>query len=65
MILTWQENLPSEETPPDWMWHLDWELEGWFEEVQRKRDEKYGRDRDDDDDVIVPMMNNELAAKKR
>lgn len=47
------------------MWPLDHELIGWFEEVQRKRDEKYGRDRDDDDRETTPMMTNELAAARK
>lgn len=42
LILSWQENLPSDEMPPYWMWHLDWEIEEWFTKVQRKRDAKYG-----------------------
>jgi len=24
------------------MWHLDWEIEDWFNTVKRKRDAKYG-----------------------
>lgn len=28
--------------PPEWMWPFDAELELWFEEVERKREEKYG-----------------------
>ncbi len=42
-IISWQENLPSDEMPPYWMWHLDWEIEDWFKMVQRKRDQKYGK----------------------
>ncbi len=41
-IISWQENLPSDEMPPYWMWHLDWEIEDWFNTVKRKRDAKYG-----------------------
>ena len=48
MILSWQENLPSDEMPPYWMWHLDWEIEDWFRKVQRKRDAKYGTVRDEE-----------------
>jgi hypothetical protein len=29
------------------MWHLDWELEKWFKEVTKKRDEKYGTSADE------------------
>lgn len=40
-ITHWQENLGADELPPQWMWHLDWELEAWFLDVQKKRNEKY------------------------
>ena len=43
-ILAWQENLTSDEMPPMWMWHLDWELNDWFKIVKQKRDEKFGLD---------------------
>jgi hypothetical protein len=65
MILSWQENLPDDEMPPEWMWPLDHELVGWFDEVQRKRDERYGNHDGDSDDTVVPMMNNQLAAARR
>lgn len=64
MIVSWQENLPEDEIPPEWMWPLDYELEQWFENVKRKREDKYGRSDDDDRDE-VPMMSNQLAARKR
>jgi len=48
-ILSWQENLISEEIPPFWMWHLDWEISAWFDNVKRKRDAKYGGASIDDD----------------
>ena len=41
-ILSWQENLAKDEMPPHWMWHLDHELELWFDKVAKKRDAKYG-----------------------
>lgn len=41
-ILNWQENLSSEEMPPEWMWSLDHELEPWFERVTEEREEKCG-----------------------
>ena len=40
-VLNWQENLPSDEIPPRWMWALDWELEVHFSDVERKRQDKY------------------------
>lgn len=40
-VLSWQENLSSDEMPPSWMWPFDEELELWFEDVERLREEKY------------------------
>jgi hypothetical protein len=57
-ILSWQENLQEEEMPPKWMWHLDWELEKWFEEVEIARKSKYNSNPDDNLEE-VPMMANE------
>ena len=42
MILDWLENLPKEDRPPQWMWHLDEKLIEWFEEVDRKREARFG-----------------------
>jgi len=41
-ILSWQENLPSDEMPPHWMWNLDWELKDHFIKVESDRRTKYG-----------------------
>ena len=46
-ICSWRENLASDEMPPQWMWHLDWELAKWFKDISKKRDEKYGSSGDD------------------
>jgi hypothetical protein len=62
VILGWQENLAKDETPPEWMWALDEELEKWFDEVEEARREKYGLR---DDDTIVPMMQNQMTAGRR
>lgn len=65
-VLDWQENLTDDEMPPEWMWHLDSELSSWFDEVKRKRDDRYGGgDRDDDRPTTVPLMENELAKGRR
>jgi hypothetical protein len=65
-VLGWQENLPKEETPPEWMWALDDELEEWFEQVEEARAEKYGRnDSRGSDDTIVPLVQNELTRRRR
>jgi hypothetical protein len=58
----WQEHLSEEETPPEWMWHLEHELEPWFENVKQQRDDKSGRS---DDREQVPMMDNEYARGRR
>lgn len=60
-VLDWQENLMSEEMPPEWMWPLDDALESWFKEVERKRKDRFGGSGDDDDDDGTPMMHNEYA----
>lgn len=65
LILNWQENLPEDEMPPRWMWHLDWELEQWFEEVDLARKSKYGGADDGGDEESVPMVRNEDPELKR
>lgn len=40
------ENLDSDEMPPRWMWHLDWELETHFKKVKEARETKYGTKKD-------------------
>lgn len=62
-ILDWQENLIKDEMPPRWMWPFEDELEIWFEEVERKREERYGGKGGSDDSV--PMMSNELSKGRR
>lgn len=59
-ILSWQENLPEDEMPPEWMWSVDHELEIWFEKLKDARAEKYGTPREES-----PMMSNEYAQKLR
>lgn len=61
-ICGWQENLQSDEMPPQWMWHLDWEIEAWFIDVQRMREEKYGMKSDDNYDS-GDREDNEYAAR--
>jgi hypothetical protein len=60
--LSWQENLHSDEIPPEWMWAIDHELEEWFEEVKRAREERYGSPSEDES---RPMMQNELTKGRR
>lgn len=62
-VLDWQENLPSDEVPPSWMWPFEDELEIWFDQVEEKREDKYGRKSGGDE--TVPLMSNELAKGRR
>lgn len=48
-VIGWMKDLTKEETPPQWMLHLDWELEEWFKKVQIERDRKYGSTSKDDE----------------
>lgn len=66
-VISWQENLLNDEMPPEWMWPFDEELEGWFDEVERKRNERYGGSGGDGD--VTParsqMTDNEYAKALR
>lgn len=61
-ILDAQENLPSEDCPPDWMWLCDEELEIWFGNIYERR--KAGLSSQPDDEE-PEMMQNELAKNYR
>ena len=63
-ILAWQENLQEEEMPPRWMWHLDWELEEWFKEIELIRKSKYGGETDDREEVDM-MKNSDPEINER
>ncbi len=63
-VISWQENMSEEEVPPRWMWHLDWELEAWFEEVDAARKAKYGGDSDDREEVPL-IKNDDPALRER
>jgi len=61
----WQENLPSKEIPPRWMWALDDELNRHFEWVRKQRDDPDDHDRDLDEPASVgPMLQNEYAKNR-
>lgn len=54
--------------PPRWMWHLDWELEKWFDEVKRIRDRKFNissNDVSDSGDDESMWDDNEYASRFR
>lgn len=53
VIDSWFEHLPTDERPPEWMWPLPWEVEQWFDRVEKERDKKYGSSGDGTDDNIV------------
>lgn len=38
-ILTWYENLPNEEVPPEHLWEDSAGLEMWWKHVEEKRDD--------------------------
>lgn len=63
MVLNWMENRPRKEIPPRWMWHLDHELEAWFERIDEERDRSSPSN--DRGDVEAPMMKNALTAGMR
>lgn len=62
MILGWQENLPSDDMPPSWMWPFDDPLERWFDDLKAKREMGLP---DTDSDGEETMMSNELASRYR
>lgn len=41
-ILSWFENLPSDEQPPTWMWPFSDEISEHFDAVKRDRESRYG-----------------------
>jgi len=58
-ILQLQEDLSSDEMPPEWMWPLWWEMERWLNRIVKERAAKYGSD----DNADVDWEENELAAE--
>lgn len=64
-ILDWHENLPAEEIPPSWMWPVAHEIDDWFEEVERKREDQQNAARSGDTLPETGMMSNELADQIR
>lgn len=55
-VVNWQENLLEEDTPPEWMWPLDFELEAWFDDVKRRRESR--SDQRNDDLEEPPLVKN-------
>lgn len=54
-VLSWRENLSGDEMPPAWMWHIESELDSWFESVEEKR--KDGHPGGDDDEGSAGVQN--------
>lgn len=63
-ILNWQENLTSDEMPPQWMWAHDDELNFHFDEVERRRKDRFGGGSSSMAEE-APMMENALARGRR
>jgi hypothetical protein len=63
-ILSWHENLPSDEIPPEWMWSLDHEIEDWFIQVEYLREQKFNGGGEESYDPAV-LDTNEYAARMR
>lgn len=57
-ILTWYENMPEDDIPPEWMWAFDDLLNEWFDDLKASR----GTSNSTPEHTEVPMMENELAA---
>lgn len=62
-ICSWQENLTRDEIPPSWMWHLEEELQIWFQGVDDKR--KSGSSTGGSEDEAPDLAQNVLAKGRR
>ena len=62
-ILNWMENLPSDEMPDHWKWHLDWEIASHFEKVKEDRDRKYGTNKSSSDSGTEQYEENAYATR--
>lgn len=61
-IVQLQEDLSSDEMPPEWMWPLYWEMDVWLDRVVKQRKAKYGGGDEDDFDT-AEYTENEYAAE--
>jgi hypothetical protein len=55
------DELPDDERPPQRIWNDDDALKAWFDEVKRRRDEKYGGEKAGPGPIEDPVEN--AAAK--
>lgn len=58
-ILSWFENHPSNEVPPEYMWDDDEAVEKWFNVIQNNKDNGYPTGEDEDGNPM--MLSNDLA----
>lgn len=65
MVLTWYENRPSKEVPPQWMWPFDEELEAWFKRVDEEKKAGNKSSSGSDGSESAPMVQNELTKGMR
>ena len=66
VITSWMENLPEDEVPPRWMWHLDWEIQSHFIKVKEEREKKYSSGKNKDEESEGPQagaVHNEYASR--
>ena len=64
-VLSWRENLPNDEMPPAWMWHIESELDSWFKKVEEKRKDRGNSGSDDDDSGSSGGIQNEYTKGMR
>lgn len=66
-VLSWFENLPSNEQPPRHIWWSDELLDEWFEKVRSERSGSGGGRRRTpyEEASDAPMSENEIAAQYR
>lgn len=51
------DELPKEERPPREIWDQGDKLDDWFKAVEKRREEKYGKDGDSPGEIEDPVQN--------
>ena len=65
LVLNWHENsIDKEEIPPQWMWHLDWELKDWWKKVEERRKDKYSGHDDSEKKAILEDREENVFAER-
>ena len=63
--MSWWKLAPDEQPPPE-IWGLDDDLGRWWEDVEVRREQKYGSPSDTDSELEkVPQTGNEYAKQLR